>query len=153
MAAVPRALSPVALRSRASVLVCLAILLPALAYLHDPPWLSTVTSGLSAWETDEGGMRYRWTGGHASFFVPADRRAIVLTMRSDKDAPSDWPITATITIDDRPAEIVTFRDEDWHDIRLRLPPRGRRDFRRIDVKLDRVRSRQRGIQLREVRVE
>ncbi|HJR60043.1 MAG TPA: hypothetical protein VJ813_11610 [Vicinamibacterales bacterium] len=141
------------MKSRAAFLVAAVILLTALGYLRDPPWLSNVTSGLSAWETDEAGVPYRWTRGHASFFVPADRRAVVLTMRSDKDAPTDWPITATLTIDDRPAEIITFRDEGWHDVRLRLPPRGNRDVRRIDVKLDRVRSRQRGIQLREPRVE
>jgi hypothetical protein len=140
-------------KARVSVLLGAALVVVALGYLRDPPWLPNITSGLSTWETDDRGERYRWTGGHASFFVPSDRKAIVLTMRSDKDAPSDWPITATVTIDDRPAEIITLRDEEWHDIRLRLPPRGRRNVRRIDIKLDRVRSQQRGIQLRPVQVE
>jgi hypothetical protein len=155
MGAVPGIVSPVALKSQkiAATLLCGAVLLAALAYLRDPPWLSNVTSGLSAWENDSAGVRYRWTRGHASFFVPADSRAMVLTMRSDKDAPTDRPITAMITIDDRPAHVVSFADEDWHQVRVRLPPRGKRDVRRIDIKLDRVRSRQRGIQLQPVRVE
>lgn len=129
------------------IVVGAALLLAALAYLRDPPWLLQVTSGLTAWETDAGGTRYRWTRGRASLFVPADSETVTLYLRSPKDTPSDWPITATVTIDDRPAEIIRFEDESWRTIRLRLPRPRSRTVRRIDLKLDRVRSGHRGIQL------
>jgi hypothetical protein len=143
-----------ALKSKPGIAAaCAVLLLAAMAYLRDPPWLLNVTSGLTSWETDEQGARYRWTNGRASFFVPADAGSIVLTVRSMKDAPADWPITATITIDDRPATVVTFRDEGWREIGIRLPPRGSRRVRRFDIKLDRLRSAQRGIQLQEIRLQ
>ena len=138
---------------RVSVLVtCIAALLAVLAYLRDPPWLANVSSGLTAWETDAAGIRYRWTRGHASFFVPTDAGAITLTLRSVKDTPADWPITVTTTIDDRPVHTLSFTDETWRDVTLQLPERGKRKFRRIDLKLDRLRARQRGVQLRDVRI-
>ena len=129
------------------------VLTLCLAYLRDPPWLATVSSGLSAWETDDQGTRYRWTRGHASFFVPADAGTVILSLRSVKDAPSDWPITATISIDDRPARAVTLGDDGWLEVRVRLPRPENRAHRRVDIVLDRVRSRQRGVQLQAVRVE
>jgi hypothetical protein len=142
------------LRSRAAIIIVSAgTLLAALAYLRDPPWLLNVTSGLTAWEVDDAGARYRWTRGRASFFVPADSAAVVLTMRSAKHSPADWPITATITIDDRPAQIVTFPDDAWREVKLRLPRRGSRDVRRLEIKLDRLRGGQLGIQLQDVRLE
>src|SRR5262249_11746483 len=42
-----------------------------LAYLRDPPWLISQTSGLHGWERPPGMPRYRWSGGPASFFVGA----------------------------------------------------------------------------------
>jgi len=141
-----------ALRPKAALgVAAIVTLLGAAAYLRDPPWLVRVTSGLGGWETDEAGHRYRWTRGRASFFVPADAAAVVLTMRDLKDIPANWPVTATITIDDRPGQVVRLRDGSWQEVILRLPPRANRAVRRIDVHLDRVRSRQRGIQLRDVR--
>ena len=141
------------IRSRAVLLVTVAVLLPLLAYLRDPPWLHDVTTGLGAWQVDETGERYRWTGARASFFVPADSTTISLTMRALNDTPEDWPINAMITVDDRPAQLVPFPDESWRTIRIRLPPPGERAVRRIDIHLDRVRRHQPGIQLREPRLD
>ena len=132
----------------AARLVLPFVLLAALvAYLRDPPWLANVTSGLSDPEQDPSG-EYRWTGGRASFFVPSDARSIRLSLRAMKDTPTDWPINVTITLDDRTVELVRLADETWHDLRLRLPPAGSRRVRRVDLKLDRLRSGRRGVQLR-----
>jgi hypothetical protein len=140
-------------RRRASTLAAAALaLVGVLAYLRDPPWLLHVTSGLSTPARDESGVDFRWTRGHASFFVPADASVVVLTMRAVDETPGDRPITVTITIDDRPAQIVSFQDESWRDVRLQLPRPGSRRVRRIDLKLDRLRSQHRGIQLREPRL-
>lgn len=132
-------------RRAGRVVAAVVAVLAVVGYLRDPPWLINVTSGFSRQETREDGIRYRWTSGHASFFVSADARSVVLTMRSLKDTPTDWPVTATITIDDRPAQVITFDDEVWHPVKLDLPPRGDRDVRRIDIKLNRLRARERGL--------
>ena len=130
-----------------SVLIGTLLILAALAYLRDPPWLVTVTSGMGNWETDHDGTRYRWTSGHASFFVPSSTDFVTLRMRAPKTDPRDWPVTATITIDDRPADVIKVNEENWSVVRLRLPARGGRRVRRIDVKLDRLTSENRGVQL------
>lgn len=135
------------MRRAALAVVTVIALIAALAYLRDPPWLLNVDSGFSAWESDQGGTRYRWTLGRASFFVPADEGRVVLRLRSIKDAPSAWPITVTVSIDDRDADVIRLADEDWHTLVLRLPRPGNRRVRRIDIKLDRVRSGNRGIQV------
>ena len=134
-------------RKWTSVIVGAMLLLAALAYLRDPPWLIHVTSGLGHWETARDGSRYRWTSGHASFFVPSSADVVTLRMRAPKRDPGEWPITATVTIDDRPADALKVNDEHWSVVRLRLPSRGGRKVRRIDVKLDRLRSENRGVQL------
>ncbi len=131
--------------------VLTGICIAALAYLRDPPWLLSYTHGLGPWEVDGQGTRFRWTGGRASFHVPADVGRVALPMRSLRESPADWPITATITVDDRPVERVSFDDDSWHLLTIRLPPRGSRCCRRIDIKLDRLRSGGRGIQLGELR--
>lgn len=129
------------------IAVAVAVAVAALACLRDPPWLVHVTSGLTAWETDRDGVRYRWTRGRGSFFVPADAESTTLRLRAPREDPRDWPITATITIDDRPADRLEVDEEMWTTVRLRLPPRGTRRWRRIDIKVDRVRSGNRGVQL------
>jgi hypothetical protein len=130
-----------------TMIAAATLVVAALAYLRDPPWLLQVASGLSRWETDRDGTRYRWTNGHASFFVPSSAEVVTFRLRAPKDDPRDWPITATITIDDRPADVLKVNDDDWTPVRLRMPSRAARNARRIDIKLDRVRSQNRGVQL------
>ncbi len=133
--------------------VAVLALAAALAYLRDPPWLMNVTSGFSRWEADQSGGRYRWMAGHASFFVPAGARGIEIPLRARFDSPQDWPISATITIDDRPADRLVFTDDSWKTSRLTLPPRGTRRVRRIDIRVDRTRQGNRGLQVGEVKWE
>jgi len=134
-----------------TALIAVAALAGALAYLRDPPWLADQVSGLRGWHTDREGTRVRWTAGHASFFVPAEWTSLELPLRATFDSPGDWPIVATITIDDRPADRVVFADDTWRRVVLRMPARGSRRVRRIDIRLDRVRDENHGILLGEVR--
>lgn len=130
-----------ALRRR--VIACLAIaaaLAAGLAYLRDPPWLISVTSGMRPPQTDASGRRYRWTGGHASLFVPADARAVSIPLRTTFDAPGDLPITVRISIDDRPVDRVVLMDSEWHLSTVRLPAPGTRRVRRVDIRVDRTRD-------------
>jgi hypothetical protein len=135
------------------LLIAAAFVLAAgasLAYLRDPDWLLTTSSGLRGWETARDGTRFRWTSGHASFFVPSDWTIVELPLRTTFDSPADWPIVATITIDDRPADRITFTDATWRRATLRMPAGGSRKVRRIDIGLDRTREDNRGLQLGDI---
>ena len=134
------------------VLVAIALVCAAAAYLRDPPWLLATTAGLRAWEIDREGHRYRWTGGHASFFVPADAPGIEMPLRTTFDQAGDWPVTVSVSIDDRPSDRVVLADDGWQTLIIRLPQKGNRRVRRIDVRVDRTRDGNRGVALGEIRI-
>jgi hypothetical protein len=113
----------------------LLVVAAALAYLRDPPWLLRVESGFRSWETAADGTRYRWTGGHASFFVRADASEIAIPLR-----------TTFASLDDRPARRLLLIDDQWQRVTLALPPRGGRRVRRVDIRVDRTRPGNRGVQ-------
>jgi hypothetical protein len=123
----------------------------ALAYLRDPPWLSTMETGFRGWETAPDGTRYRWTSGHASFFVPASALTIAIPARTTF-LPGEPSVMVSIAIDDRPADEFVLHDDRWQVRRLRMPPPGSRRLRRVDIRVDRVREGIRGAQIGEVRV-
>jgi hypothetical protein len=124
----------------------------ALMYLRDPPWLLHTTSGMRGWEADSEGTRFRWMGGHASLFVPSDARAIEIPVRTTFDQAGDWSVTASVTIDDRPSDQIVLADGQWHSIVLRMPAKGSRRVRRVDIRLDRTRDDNRGAAIGEVRI-
>ena len=113
-----------------------------LAYLRDPAWLAGVESGFRGWRAGPDGLRYRWTTGHASFFVPSSSSRITIPARVTFDQPGDPPVLVRIAVDDRPADEFELRDDRWNARRLVLPPPGRRRLRRIDIRVDRLRSEQ-----------
>lgn len=127
-------------------------LIATLMYLRDPPWLLSTTSGMRGWETDARGLRYRWMGGHASFFVPAGARAVEIPIHTTFDGTGDWPITVSASIDDRLGDQVVLTDGQWRSIVLRMPPPGSRKVRRIDIRVDRTREDNRGAAVGEVRL-
>jgi hypothetical protein len=132
--------------------VLVAALIAALAYLRDPPWLARMESGFRRWETASDGTRYRSIAGHASFFVPADAKAIVIPARTTFADREDPPVEISIAIDDRLADAFVLREDSWKRAEIRLPPPGRRRLRRIDVRVDRVRTGLRGAEIGEVTV-
>ncbi len=127
----------VARRRRDLLLLLAASIL--LVYLHDPPWLGSVTSGFGRWEQNRAGVRLRWMGGRASFFVPAaaDRvdipfQALFLERRSD-------PFVIDIRIDDRRSTEVVLQQQGWVIARVPIRPiRTRRRFRRVDLYANRT---------------
>jgi hypothetical protein len=139
-------------RLAAVVVLAAAIAVPLLVYLRDPPWLITTTSGFGRWQQEPGGPRFRWMGGHASFFVRSGARAIELPVRTTF-AAGDWPVTVTVSIDDRPADRITLSDARWRSMLLRLPPAGSRRVRRIDIRLDRTRDEDHGVMVGEPHIE
>jgi hypothetical protein len=135
-----------------TLLIVTAGLAVALAYLRDPPWLARMESGFRPWETASDGTRYRTMAGHASFFVAADARAIVIPARTTFADREDPPVLVSIAIDDRPADAFVLRDDSWKLTEIRLPPPDRRRLRRIDVRVDRLRRGLRGPEIGEVTV-
>ncbi|HZT76015.1 MAG TPA: hypothetical protein VFA27_05120 [Vicinamibacterales bacterium] len=141
MGTVPGGVSPRAL-IRGVVLALGAIVVAAAAiYLHDPPWVATLTTGFRPWAVDGRGERFRWTMGRGSFFVPSDATAMTLKVRSHKPFPPN-PITVDVRVDDRPLTVITLPDprhpdpDDWVVVQLPLP-RGHtsRHFRRVDLRV------------------
>jgi hypothetical protein len=124
-------------------------LIAALVYLRDPPWLASLESGFRGWETTADGTRYRWIGGHASFFVPATMTTVVIPVKTTF-APGDPPVRVSIAIDDRTVMSDVLTDERWLRRPVQLPTPGSRRVRRIDVRVDRVRAGNRGVQVGEV---
>jgi hypothetical protein len=142
-------------RRRLSIAIAgTAALVGCLAYLRDPPWLLSMTSGVRKWETAADGTRHRWTGGHASLFVPSDAAAVEIPMRTTFDETNAWSVTVTVTVtlDDRPVDRIVLTDPAWRHSRFRLPPPGGRRARRIDIRVDRVRDKNYGVALGEIRI-
>jgi hypothetical protein len=137
-------------RTRRVALVVIAVALAgaALAYLREPPWLARMNYGFRGWQTEADGTRYRWTGGHASFFVPATAASVSIPIRTTFGR-GDPAVLVAFTIDDRPANAIVLREPAWQRPTLNLPPPGRRGLRRIDVRVDRLREGNRGVQIGE----
>jgi hypothetical protein len=140
-------------RRLAGIAIACVTLAAALAYLRDPPWLLAMSSGLRGWETAADGTRFRWAGGHASFFVPSTAHSLRVPLRTTFDTAGDWPITVSISIDDEPVDRLVLSDPGWRESVLRLPPpRGRR-VRRVDIRADRTREDNRAVQVGEISVK
>lgn len=139
--------------SRRALVVVLAVALAgAVAYLRDPPWLISVDSGLAGWETAPDGTRYRWMGGHGSFFVPSHAATLTLPVRTTFPDPTDRPQVLTISVDDRTRARIHLSDTEWHLVSVPLDAATSRRVRRIDVRVDRVRPGNRGVQLGEIKL-
>ena len=124
-----------------------------LAYLRDPPWLARVESGFHGWRTGPDGVRFRWTTGHASFFVPSTAPRLTIPVRVTFEDAGDPPVLVRIAIDDRPADEFELRDDRWMARRIAMPAPGGRRLRRIDVRVDRLRAGNRGVQLGEIALD
>ena len=117
------------------VAVCLAA-----RYLYDPPWVSGVTSGMRDWEVDQSGARFRWTSGHASFFVPSSASEMTVPFRAVFPSPDGRPVVLKLAVDDRSIATIELRNQsEWARPILRLPRQtGSRRYRRVDVRVSRV---------------
>jgi hypothetical protein len=108
-------------------------------YLHDPPWAERVTSGLRQWEEDAPGVRFRWTNGHASFFIPASAAEMTLPLRAVFPAADGAPVVVQLSVDDRWMTDVALRDPSaWSMPTVPLSRPTQRRFRRVDLRVSRV---------------
>ena len=137
----------------AALAVCLVIAGALLAYLRDPLWLINVSSGFETPERDRSGRTFRWTGGRASFFVPAGAPLVRIPLRALFLTDDRRPFVVRIDVNDRPASLVSLDDGRWREAEVKIVPaaaRGRRVVR-IDLHVDRTWSeRGLGVQVGEV---
>jgi hypothetical protein len=132
---------------RAGVAALLAAVAAGVWYLHDPAWLIDQTAGLRAEERAADGTLFRWSGGHASFFVPSNAGTIASPVATTFDARGASPMVVAVFVDDARAGGVVLTDEAWHSIAIRLPPPGSRRVRRIDIRTSVVREDNRGVKI------
>ena len=116
-----------------------AVVVGALMVLRDPPWAGRIASGFRAWEEDPQGVRFRWTAGRASFFVPADATTMTVRLRTAFTGPPGSPTEVQILSDGRWLATVRLPDLDvWVKTTLPIGERTRRRYRRIDLRVNRV---------------
>ena len=135
---------------RVGIAATALLLVAALWYLRDPAWLATQTTGLRAPERAADGTTYRWSGGHASFFVPSDARQVripVSTIFDSRMPRGDEPMMVTFTIDDVRAGRVLLSDPSVREVTLDMPPRGSRHVRRVDVRTSLTRDSNHGVKI------
>jgi hypothetical protein len=122
----------------------------ALWYLRDPAWVIDQTTGLRPAQREADGRVVRWSGGHASFFVPADAGELRIPISTTFDAREpggDRPMIVTFTIDDRRAARVLLTDTEWREVTLPMPAPGARRVRRVDVRTNITRADNHGVRI------
>jgi hypothetical protein len=88
--------------------------------------------GLSKWQQRSDGTRYRWAGGHATFYVSPAARSIRIPIRKAPSAPAT--VEVRIYLDGVEANRVILQsDEDEKTVRLNLLRRAKTRFARIDL--------------------
>lgn len=125
---------------RRLVIVGIAALVGALAYLRDPSWLNGLQGGFAPGGADSDGVAYRRTHAHAWFFVPSDVEAIDLPVRAVLTAAEPHPIRVRVRVNDTTVADVTLDGPSWQHLSIptaAIPARGRR-HRRVDVFVNRV---------------
>lgn len=121
------------------VVVAAALGAALIWWLRDPPFLPRMESGLRPWAVDGDGVRYRWTTGRASIFVPSSWRDVEIPLRARAFGPDWLPVSVEVRIDGRPVDRVTLSDERWVSRAIRLDGlRTSRRFRRVDLRVNRV---------------
>jgi len=138
------------MRRTVGILALVAAVGCAAWYLRDPPWLIHQTTGLRAPERAPDGTIFRWAGGHASFFVPADAGTIRVPLATTFDAGGSKPMVVTVFVDDGRAARILLIDDAWRTLTIPLPPRGSRRVRRIDIRTSVVRDDNHGVKVGEI---
>ena len=114
----------------AMVLVLLAMLPFRDDYERRHANLDGVALGMSSWERDEAGNRFRWAYAESALFVPANYRVVRLPVRATGSATC----VVDIRVNGQRTDEVLLPAALWQELRLRLPPAGDgRRFSRVDL--------------------
>lgn len=114
-----------------SMVVVLVAIMPVRAgYERRHANLEGVALGMSNWQRDESGNRFRWAGEHSTLFLAPGSGVVKLPMR----ATSRAECAVEIRIDGRAVDRVTVPRDFWQEVRLRLPESGKTSgFYRVDL--------------------
>ena len=90
--------------------------------------------GFYEWEQWPGRGRTRWASPSAAFFVPAGTTEVEIPVRTMFSNRQRRPAAVSIAIDGRVFDRFELTNDDWRDVRLRLPPAPHPSQpRRIDI--------------------
>jgi O-antigen ligase len=90
--------------------------------------------GLTGWQFDEEGVRYRLAAGRSTVFAPAHARAITLPLRA---VESSGDLRVSILLDGGLANIVTVSTDRWLQLKMLIPTTSDGPlFRRIDLRIE-----------------
>jgi hypothetical protein len=148
MDAVPHDLPSRLVVTRALTILCLVVV--SLWYLRNPAWVIDQTTGLRPWQRERDGRMVRWSGGHASFFVPADAgevRIPISTTFDWREPNGGQPMVVTFTVDGTRAARLLLTDADWREVTLTLPPPGTRRVRRVEIRTSVTRADNHGVRI------
>jgi hypothetical protein len=110
-------------------------------FLYDPPWVDATTVGLREGEVDDAGTPFRWTSGHAVFYVPRDAKTMTLRLNpGDATGPGGGPVVVNVRVDDEPvATIPLSAPTSWQTQLIAIPTTPtRRRTRRVDLRVNRT---------------
>jgi hypothetical protein len=99
---------------------------------------SAAVTGLTNWETDASGARFRWSGEYASLFVSQNATRVYIPVRQPVDLPAlrDQGVSVRAAPENKGRTIV---GPTWAILNIELPRiPSRQRYRRIDLKIDRV---------------
>jgi hypothetical protein len=89
-----------------------------------------VSYGLSDWDRDADGTRYRWSGPHATVFVTGRARRVEIPVSGT--LPSGLPQHVQVHLDGRLVNDLAV-GPDWQPLAVVLPAGDRAQSRRIDL--------------------
>jgi len=99
--------------------------------------LDHVAVGLSGWQPDLDGIRYRLAPGTFALYLPGDGTAVDLPLRRAPDAPD--PLVVAITVNGRKLYEPLVSGDAWQRIRVQVPTTNRR-FARVEFAVSPARS-------------
>jgi len=116
----------------AAVVIIVATLPPRIVSAARDADVEHASSGFSKWQHQPDGSRFRWAGGHATFFISPAARSIRIPLRRAPSAPA--AIEVAIYLDGVEANRVILRTEDGEKtVRLNLLRSAKTRFARIDL--------------------
>jgi hypothetical protein len=117
-----------------------ALLVATLTIARRPlePPASPAVDGMEPWETAPDGVRFRWTHGSASVFVPRDVTRVYIPVRVPTDNPRISPIAVDVREGGAPRGRMLVGDS-WAILNVELPPlQSLLGYKRVDLRMDKT---------------
>lgn len=102
-----------------------------------PAAVDVLRSGLFDWELEHAtGRRFRWTGAHATTFVPGAAQTVRIVLRALHAGPDGGPVVVDVALGGRPVRRVSLFDRRWVEVTLHpVPGHPAAALQRIDLRV------------------